>query len=167
MIPAVLYIGYVAGARTSRLAAAGTVLAFVPAVAAEFLILIDVLIYEAAKQPDAGTAAALVKAYQDSPLTSTLTLLYLLCTVVGFIMLGIALLKARTIPVWAAVALLLYPVVLVVGGASGAVAVSLVANALALVGMAACAVALLRSTGDRSGPSPQPRTSLADSAIRA
>ncbi|MBO0818896.1 MAG: hypothetical protein J2P30_27480, partial [Actinobacteria bacterium] len=60
IIPAVLYLGAVAGGSRSRLAGTGTALAFLSTLAAVFLVAGDVLLYEAGRRPDLAAATALV-----------------------------------------------------------------------------------------------------------
>ncbi len=84
-VPAVLYVGAVAGARTSRLAA-GAALSFVTSLSAGYLLDVDVLVYEAASRSDQGAATLLIDAYQNSGVVTVLVLAYLAGHVVGMIM---------------------------------------------------------------------------------
>lgn len=142
VIPAVLYVGLVGGAGRSRLAGAGTVLAFLPSVAAEFLLLGDALVYEASRRPDRAAAVSLVKAYYDNGVVAGLIVLYLAAHVVGFVLLAVALWRSRAVPRWAAVALGLSPVVEMLGVGSGVKPVGALGYALLAVGFIACAARL-------------------------
>ena len=52
VVPAVLFVGAVAGARQSRIAAVGAGLAFIGTLAAVFVLANDILLYEAAQSND-------------------------------------------------------------------------------------------------------------------
>ncbi|GAA1283208.1 hypothetical protein Psi02_30770 [Planotetraspora silvatica] len=142
VIPAVLYVGAVAG--RSRLAATGTVLAFLTSLGASVLVAGDALYYEAALRADQAGVVALVAAYQANGLVSGLLVAYLLGHAVGFILLGIALARARAVPVWAGVALCVSPVAEIAGHASGTSALAAAGYALLVVAFGACAAALVR-----------------------
>jgi len=152
IIPAVLYVGVVAGARASRLAAVGTVLVFLPAVAAEFLLAGDALLYEAARQPDRAAATSLVKAYLGNGVIGGLTVVYLIGHVIGFVLLAVALWRVRAVPRWAAVALGLSPVVEIAGAGSGTTAVTAVGYALLVTAFGACAATLIRGRREEIAP---------------
>jgi len=95
LLPAVLYAGMVAGGTVSRLAVAGTALSFVSMLGAGYLLAQDVVIRAAAAQPDHDTAVGVVSAYEHSAVVTGLTVLYLAGHVIGFILLGIALVRCR------------------------------------------------------------------------
>jgi hypothetical protein len=145
LIPAVLYLGEVAGARRSRLAAMGTVIAFVGSLGAGYLFAADILIYLASRAEDRAAAIDLLSAYESFGVVVLVTVLAVLGTTVGLILLGIALIRARTVPVWAGAAVAAAPVLSIVGEASGVAAVATAAYTLELIGFAACAYALLRA----------------------
>ena len=158
LLPAVLYAGFVAGAGRLRLAAAGTAVTFTTALGAGYLLAQDVVVYEAARHPDRGVAVGLVSAYEGNGVVSGLVLAYLVGHLVGFVLLGVALVRSRAVPVWTGVALCVWPVAEMVGEASGAVVVAAGGFALLVIGFGACAVALVRAgrasevTGQVSGP---------------
>jgi hypothetical protein len=148
ILPAVLYAGLVAG--RSRLAAAGTALTFVTALGAGYLLAQDVVVQVAAGQADRAGAVALVEGYESGGVVTGLVVLYLVGHVVGFILLGIALIRSRVVPVWAGVALCVWPLAEMGGEGSGVWIVAAVGFALLLAGFAACAVRLARA-GTRAG----------------
>jgi hypothetical protein len=158
IIPAVLYVGLVAGAGRSRLAATGTLLTFLPALASEFLLAGDTLIYEASRRPDRAAAVSLVKAYYDNGVLSGLVVLYLATHVVGFVLLAVALRRARALPSWAVLALGLAPVIEILGAASGAKPIGTAGYALLVVAFGACAARLprLRAAAGTAESAPAP-----------
>lgn len=143
LLPAVLYAGRVAGAAWSRLAAAGTALAFVSMLGAGYLLAQDVVVSAAAAQPDPHAAAALVSAYENNAVVTGITVVYLAGHVVGFVMLGIALVRSKAVPRWAGIALCLWPVGEIAGEAAGLTAVAAAGFALLLLAFGACALALV------------------------
>jgi hypothetical protein len=145
-VPAVLFVGVVAGARQSRAAAVGAGLAFMGTLAAVFLLANDILLYEAAtsNQPD---AIGLVDDYQHNALFGLMLVLYVAGQVIGFLLLAIALWRRCAVPRWAAVAVGAFPIVSLVFPAGAA---------LAVTGFGACALALRRGAVE---PSPAPASS--------
>jgi hypothetical protein len=143
VVPAVLFVGYLAGSRTSSLAGVATALCFVPAIGAVVLVALDVLMYEASVQPDRDSAVELVRAYQNNFLVAGLTVCYLVTHAVGFVMLGIALRRNRAVPLWAVVAIASWPLVEMAGYAIESRAVATVGYGLLSAGYAACAVELV------------------------
>jgi hypothetical protein len=150
IIPAVLFVGVVAGARSSWLAMTGTALAFGGYLSATVLVAQDALIYEAARRPDATAAAALVEAYTANGLVSGLLLTYLAAHTIGLILLGIALVRSRAVPVLAGVALAASPVLDIVGFVGGLTVLVVLASALLVAVFAACGVALVRRPSTRA-----------------
>ena len=142
MIPAVLVLGMLAGARTSRLAALGTTIAFVGTLTAGFLLGNDVLIYLASKATNPTAATDLLAAYESFAVVVLATTVTVLGTSIGLILLGVALLRSRIIPRWAAVVLIAAPVLSVFGEASGTTAMAICGHAAQLVAFAAAAYAL-------------------------
>jgi hypothetical protein len=143
LLPAVLSAGRVAGAARSRLAAAGTALAFVSMLGAGYLLAQDVVVSAAAAQPDPHAAAALVSAYENNAVVTGITVVYLGGHVIGFILLGIALVRSKAVPTWAGIALCLWPVGEMAGEAAGLTAVAAAGFALLLLAFGACALALV------------------------
>jgi hypothetical protein len=144
MIPAVLYLGLVAGAATSRLARAGTVLTFATVLGAGYLLAADIVVYAAAQQSDRPAATAVVSAFTGSGVFSGVAVFYLAGHVVGFALLGIAMYRDGGVPRWAAVALAVWPLFEMGGTAAGVTAIAAAGDALLLLACAAAFRALLR-----------------------
>jgi hypothetical protein len=147
--PAVLYAGSLAGARVSKLAAAGAGLVFVTWLAAGYLLGTDILLYLAATARDQTAAVALVDGYLSYPLVEGLVVAYLVGHVVGFLLLGVALWRARGVPRWAAIAVAVWPFLELVGEVSGVRTVAAAGFALLAVGFAACAIEVARRSSAR------------------
>ncbi|WP_426512508.1 hypothetical protein ACPPVO_18905 [Dactylosporangium sp. McL0621] len=155
VLPAVLYAGLVAG--RSRLATAGTALTFGTALGAGYLLGQDIVVQVAAGQADRAGAVALVEGYATSGVLTGLVALYLVGHVVGFILLGIALIRSRAVPAWAGVALSVWPLAEMGGQAAGVRVVAAAGFVLLLAGFAACAVRLVqggRPAGSDRVPEP-------------
>ena len=108
-IPATVYAGMVAGGVRSRLATLGTGLGVLTSLG--YYLATDVLVQIAATGGDRSAATRTYGAYLQAEPVSTVFVAYLLGSTLGFVLLGIALLKARTVPAWAAVAVVLFPFV--------------------------------------------------------
>jgi hypothetical protein len=144
LIPAVLYAGSVAGGARSRLALAGTAVSFVSVLGAGYLLAQDVVIQAAAGQPGRSAAAGLVSAFQHSGVITGITVVYLAGHVIGFILLGVALIRSRAVPAWAGIALCLSPVAELLGEAAGLTALAAAGFALLVVAFGACAWVTVR-----------------------
>ncbi len=142
--PAVLYAGALAGARVSKLAAAGAGLVFASWLGAGYLLGSDILLYLAATAPDQTAAAALVDGYLSYPLVEGVVVAYVMGHIVGFLLLGVALWRARAVPRWAASAVAVWPFLEVLGEASGIRVLAATGFALLAVGFGACAVEVVR-----------------------
>jgi hypothetical protein len=149
--PAVLYAGSLAGARVSKLAAAGAGLVFASWLGAGYLLGTDILLYLAATAPDQTAAAVLVDGYLSYPVVEGVVVAYLVGHGVGFPLLGVALWRARAVPVWAASAVAVWPFLEVLGEASGIRVLAAVGFALLAVGFGACAVVVVRLLVGRQG----------------
>jgi hypothetical protein len=147
LVPAVLFLGELAGGRRSRLASTGTVVAFVGALGAGYLFAADVLVYLAWQVKERAGAIELLSAYESSGVVIAVTVLGVLGTTVGLVLLGIALVRARSVPVWVGVSVSAAPVLSIVGEASGVPLIALGGYALQFVAFTACAYRLLK--GDR------------------
>jgi len=147
IIPAALYLGYLAGAGRSRLASIGAALTFASSLGVGYLFAGDLSILLAARADDRAGAVAMVDALQRSPLFTVMVIVGVLGTTVGLLLLGIALVRARSVPVWAGVAVAAAPLLTVAGEASGVTAVAVAGYVLELAGFAACAAALARLRG--------------------
>ena len=119
LVPAVLFVGGVAGAPQSRVAAVGAGLAFMGTLAAVFLLANDILLYEAATSNDPG-AIALIDGYQHNASFATMLVLYIVGQTIGCVLLGIVLWRRRAVPRWAAVAVGAFPIIGLVLAPAGA-----------------------------------------------
>ena len=142
--PAVLYAGSLAGARLSKLAAAGAGLVYLTWLGAGYLLATDILLYLAATAENRTAAVVLVDGYLSYPLVEGLVVAYLVGHVVGFVLLGLALWRARAVPRWGGIAVAAWPFIEVAGEASGVRVLAAVGFALLAVGFAACAVEVVR-----------------------
>jgi hypothetical protein len=148
IMPAVLYAGVVAGGTRSRLAVAGTALSFASVLGAGYLLASDVVIRAAAAQPDHATAVGTVSAFEHSAVVTGLTVLYLAGHLIGFILLGIALIRSRAVPTWAGIALCVSPVAEMLGEAAGLTVLAATGFALLAVAFGACARVLVQRQAD-------------------
>jgi hypothetical protein len=142
LIPAILFIGVVAGAESSKLARTGTALTFAVFLGAGYLLAGDVVLYVAAQQRG---GAAFVERWLGNGVVNGVVLAYLLGHVAGFLLLGIALFRNRAVPRPAALSLCLWPFVEMGGTAAGLSLVAAAGDALLVVGCAACFGVLLRA----------------------
>jgi len=149
--PAVLYAGSLAGARVSKLAAAAAGIVFASWLGAGYLLGTDILLYLAATAPDQAAAAALVDGYLSYPVVEGVVVAYLVGHMVGFPLLGVALWRARAVPVWAAGAVAVWPFLEVLGEASGIRVLAAAGFALLAVGFGECAVVVVRQVAGRRG----------------
>ena len=147
--PAVLYAGSLAGARVSKLAAAAAGIVFASWLGAGYLLGTDILLYLAATASDQAAAAALVDGYLSYPVVEGVVVAYLVGHMVGFPLLGVALWRARAVPVWAAGAVAVWPFLEVLGEASGIRVLAAAGFALLAVGFGACAVLVVRQLAGR------------------
>ena len=148
IVPAVLFLGELAGSRRSRIAATGTVVAFVGALCAGYLLANDVVLSAASQAKEQVGALEVLSAYESSGVVLIATLVGVAGTTVGLVLLGIALVRARTVPVWVGSSVAASPLLSIVGEASGIDAIAVAAYALQLVAFMVCAYTLLR--GDRA-----------------
>jgi hypothetical protein len=140
IIPAILYAGYLV--RGSRLGTIGNAFAFVSALGAGYLLAQDIVVYAAARQGGAA-AVGVVSGFEKSGVLTFIAVVYLIGHVIGFVLLGIALVRSSTVPAWAGIALCAWPFA-EMGGEALAAPVAAVGFALLTIGFAACAVALVR-----------------------
>jgi hypothetical protein len=152
IIPAVLFAGAVAGFGRSRLATAGTAICFVSVLGAGYLLAQDVVVAAAAHNADPSVATRVVKAFANSTAVDIVVVVYLVGHLVGFVMLGVALIRSRRVPAWAGVAMCLWPIGEMLGEASGVAAVAAVGFALLVVAFGACSVALIRGESSLALP---------------
>jgi hypothetical protein len=156
ILPAVLFAGGLAGLGRTRLATAGTVISFVSVLGAGYLLAQDVVVAAAARNADHSVATSLVKAFENSTTVDIVVVIYLLGHLIGFVMLGIALIRSGQVPAWAGAAMCLWPIGEMAGEASGVAAVAAVGFALLVVAFGACSVALTRSTSSAAQPQYEP-----------
>ncbi len=125
--PAFLFIGHLAGSRTSALASTAGAFLFFPFVASlPALMGLDGLTFFASAQPDQVAMVNLVDSWQNSAWFAVGLFPYVLLQAVGAILMAVALVRARTVPTWAAVATGLWPILGIVGQLSGVRAISIV-----------------------------------------
>jgi len=141
ILPAILFAGVVA---RSRLGAAGAAVSFATALGAGYLLAQDVVVYAAAVQPDRAAATGVVSAFESSGVVAALVVLYLVGHVVGFALLGAALIRSRAVPVLAGAALCAWPVLEMLGEGLGVTVVAAAGFTLLLAGFAACAFVLVK-----------------------
>jgi hypothetical protein len=154
MLPAMLYLMRLAGSRAPRLTLVGGTVAFAAWMAGLVSLgASDLLFVHAAQAPDRASAVSLVHAVTSDAAFVIPEVLFIVGHVVGMLLLGIALWRSGAVPRWAAALVGLAPLAqLFVNNLPGAV--SACVWGLLLVGMAACAVTLVR-------PSPEPTPALA------
>ena len=157
MVPAVLYLMRLAGPRAPRLALAGGAVSFAAWMAGLYAVgASDLLYYHAAQSPDRAGAVSLVQALTSDGIFVLPEILFVVGHMVGMLLLGIALWRSGAVPRWAAALVGLAPIAQVPVHDSGVG--SAVAYGLLLIGMAACAVTLLRTR-------PEPDSALAFDAF--
>jgi hypothetical protein len=145
-VPALVIVGGLAGARTTRLGWIATVLTVgstLPGIA--YLLATDVLYVGAAQ---GKVPAAAIDAYLAEPVVTVSTALFLLGHVLGILLLGIALWRAGRVPQWAAACLAVFPFLEIGGTAADLTIVTVAAYVLLVSAFGACAAVLLR---ERSG----------------
>lgn len=124
----------------------------------------DILLYHAARLPERSIAVSLVKSVVSDPGFVVSEAVFIVCHLIGMLVLGFALWRSRVVPAWVAGLVGVGPIVhLVVHDLSGAVDAA--AYGLVAVGMIACAVTLVRTSNEEwdlpAGASVRPdRTAL-------
>jgi hypothetical protein len=154
-LPALVVVGYLAGARTTRLGWVASVLTItttVPGIA--YLFAADVL-YVGASHGDVTAQA--IAAYNNSGVVTAATIVFLFGHVFGLLMLGVALWRAGSVPKWAAVCLAASPILEIAGGAADVRLLGVSAYLLLMAAFGACAAAIARPA--RSMP-PAPTAAL-------
>lgn len=157
-LPALVVVGCLAGARTTRLGWVASVLAIgttIPGIA--YVLAPDVLYAESIH----GTVTPrAITAYNGSAVVSVATLVFLIGHVLGLILLGIALWRVGSVPRWAAVCLAVSPLLEVAGAALDVKPVGVLAYLLLIAAFGACAVAITRP---QRVPSPAQTSALVQS----
>jgi hypothetical protein len=152
MLPAVLYLMRLARVGAPRLATIGGAIAFVGWFSAGTLASADVLYLHASQFPDRASAVQLVTSVTKDAGFGVPVLLFVGGHLLGMLLLGIALWRSRAVPTWAAALVGLGPIVHLFLLDAGPVP-NACSFGLLLIGMAGCAVQLLRSTAERTEPS--------------
>lgn len=153
-LPALVVVAGLAGARTTRLGWTASVIAIgttLPGIA--YVLVPDVLYSEAAH---GAVSAGAIEAYQNSAVVSVATLVFLVGHVVGLLLLGIALWRARSVPRWAGVCLALSPFLEIGGTATGVRVVAIAAYLLLIAAFGACAAVMARSRSASPLRTPSP-----------
>jgi hypothetical protein len=150
MVPAVLYLMRLSGPRAPRLTLAGGAVSFASWMAGLYSVgASDLLHLRAAQSPDRAGAVSLVRAVTGDAVFTVPAFGFIVGHMLGMLLLGIALWHSRAVPRWAAALVGLASLAQVPVHDSGVG--SAVAYGLLLIGMAACAVTLLRTR-----PEPDP-----------
>lgn len=143
MLPAVLCLMRLARRGAPRLALAGGTLAFAGWLAGLVgLAGLDVVFYEGAQATDRAQATTLIHAVTNTWSYTLLLIVFIAGQVIGMLLLGIALWRARAVPRWAAVVVGAAPIAQVAAHSNTAISAAVFA-AFAL-GLAACAAVVLR-----------------------
>lgn len=146
LIPAPLFAGRVLDASRRTLAGLATGMLVLSALAFTYSLGGDVVLVAAAQH----NAPAVADAYADSTAVGIATLLALVLQFVGFVLLGIAALRSRLIPIWAAVFFMVWDLVQVAGVSLGIQAVTTLGDLMLLAAFAACAVRQFRPVAGRA-----------------
>jgi hypothetical protein len=140
LIPAAAFAGRALQAGTRPLAGIGTALLFLGSLLFTYSLGNDVVLLAASQTDGAATA----QAYAQSGVVSLTTVLAIVFQFVGVILMGIAALRSRLIPIWAAIFLIAWNPVQVVGTVTGISIVESIGNLMLLAAYAAIAVRLFR-----------------------
>jgi hypothetical protein len=163
MVPAVLSLMRLTRQRAPRLTLAGGAVAFTGWLAGLISLGASDLLYDhAAQLPDHASAITLVHAVTSDAAFVIPEALFLIGHTLGLLLLGIALWRTRAVPRWAAAltglaSVLQFPV-------HDQAVLSACAFGLLLIGMAACAVALLHTPDEPGWATPAAADSLVTSA---
>lgn len=150
LLPGVVAVAFVTRRRTPRLttwAVGISWLAFTAGIASPTT---DSLLLAAVEEGvDPGSAVRIVEAMAAQPAAGALLGLFVVGHIVGTVLLGLALLRARVVPRWVAIGLMVSQPVHLVSFMTGLAALDLVAGwGLTTVGFAGASVALLRMRDD-------------------
>jgi hypothetical protein len=144
ILPAILYLMRLARPGSPRLAMVGGTIAFAGWLAALLgFVGLDILEYHAAQAVDGAHAVALVQATTDDPAFGGLVAVFVIGHVLGMVLLGAALWRARTVPRWAA-ALMAVAIVVHLPAHFVSKGVDAAGYGLLAIAFAGCALALLR-----------------------
>lgn len=145
LIPASVFAGRALQASVRPLAGVGTALLFLGSLLFTYSLGNDVVLLAASQTGGAATA----QAYANSDVVSLTTVFAIAFQFVGVVLMGIAALRSRLIPVWAAVFLIIWNPVQVVGTVTGVSAIESVGDLMLLAAYAAVAVRLFRPVTGR------------------
>jgi hypothetical protein len=144
MVPAMLYLMRLARKGSPRLAVSGGALAFAGWLAGLLGVgASDVLFYHAARAHDHAAAVSLLTAVTHDAATVVLLGVFLVCHLLGMLLLGVALWRSRAVPRWGAVLVGVAPTGQLFVHSAGRVP-NAVAYGLMAAGMGAAALSLLR-----------------------
>jgi hypothetical protein len=147
MVPAVLYLMRLAGPRAPRLTLIGGAVTFAAFLGGLISVGASDLLYDhAAQSPDRASAVSLVHAVTGDAAFTIPAFLFIVGHMLGLLLLGIALWRSRAVPRWAAALVGVASLAQVPVHDSGVG--SAAAYGLLLIGMAACAVTLLRTPAE-------------------
>jgi hypothetical protein len=148
MLPAVLYLMRLARSGAPRLAVAGGVIAFAGWLGGLLgLGATDIVFYHAARLADRPDAVRLLTAVTDDAASNVLLGVFLVGHILGMLLLGAALWRSRSAPRWAAALVALAPLAHLLLHNAGK-APDAIAYACMTLGLAGCAVSLLRLRDD-------------------
>jgi hypothetical protein len=145
LIPAAAFAGRALQASTRPLAGIGTALLFFGSLLFTYSLGNDVVLLAASQSGGAATA----QAYADSGVVSLTTVLAIAFQFLGVVLMGIAAIRSRLIPLWAAIFLIAWNPVQVVGTVTGISAVESIGNLMLLAAYVAVAVRLFRPVAGR------------------
>jgi hypothetical protein len=161
--PAYLFLGSLAGARTSRLASTATAFLFFPfVVSCPPVFGFDGFAFLAGADPNKEAMAHLATSWQHSAWWAVGLFPYVLLQLAGSIMLGIAFLRFKPVPSWVAIGTMLWPVLAAVGIESGVRAIAVGGYSVLFATWSACAVALVREDATVDQPAAPERVRVSD-----
>jgi|JI10StandDraft_1071094.scaffolds.fasta_scaffold184631_2 hypothetical protein len=151
-VPAMLFLGYLAGGMKTKLGLIGSALIFLPLLAAVPAIIgLDYLALVASGHDDLAAAGGVLQEWLDNPIYGLSLLVYLAGHVIGFILIGVALFRAKVVPRWAAVMIGVFPFIEVATWNLGKTGVAF-SGVFGLVGFVVAAKALVSSNSQPSPP---------------
>ncbi|MEF2976590.1 hypothetical protein [Subtercola sp. YIM 133946] len=159
LVPAAVFAGRALQASIRPLAGIGTALLFLGSLLFTYSLGNDVVLLAASQTGSAATA----QAYIDSGVVSLATVLAIAFQFIGVVLMGIAALRSRLIPVWAAVFLIAWNPVQVIGTVTGISVIESVGDLMLLAAYVAIAVRLFRPVAGR-GAEIQPAVMVPDGA---
>jgi hypothetical protein len=149
IIPAVLTaLGL---ARSSRLAFVGGSLMIAGYVCYFGVLLSNTMIIAMAERGGSlADYAALIDADQSDPFTAWVFPIFILGNMLGTLLFAIGLLRSRTVPIWSAILIMLWPPLHVTGLIIGGEVLEVIGAVLQAIGFAGVAVVALRRSGQAS-----------------